>query len=141
MKETGNTAPSTGSFVRSSKPRLSWAIRPAASGCPVRTRWCVFRQPILSRLGTPPSRPSSCDQPSSDGLRRTSRIRYLLADEVKLGKTIEAGLIMRELKLYGRVARTLVIPPKGLVTQWVAEMQTHFGMLPLLLIRLDGNRE
>jgi hypothetical protein len=71
----------------------------------------------------------------------SDRIRYLLADEVKLGKTIEAGLIMRELKLCGRVARTLVIPPKGLVTQWVAEMQTHFGMLPLLLIRLDGNRE
>jgi superfamily II DNA or RNA helicase len=54
------------------------------------------------------------------------RIRYLLADEVGLGKTIEAGLIMRELKLRGQVLRTLVIAPKGLVTQWVAEMQTHF---------------
>lgn len=57
----------------------------------------------------------------------SDRIRYLLADEVGLGKTIEAGLIMRELKLRGLVARTLVIAPKGLVTQWVAEMQTHFG--------------
>jgi len=54
------------------------------------------------------------------------RIRYMLADEVGLGKTIEAGLIMRELKLRGQVVRTLVIAPKGLVTQWVAEMQTHF---------------
>ena len=54
------------------------------------------------------------------------RVRYLLADEVGLGKTIEAGLIMRELKLRGLVKRTLVIAPKGLVTQWVAEMQTHF---------------
>ena len=57
----------------------------------------------------------------------SDRIRYLLADEVGLGKTIEAGLIMRELKLRGLVARTLVIAPKGLITQWVAEMQTHFG--------------
>ncbi len=55
------------------------------------------------------------------------RVRYLLADEVGLGKTIEAGLIMRELKLRGLVKRTLVIAPKGLVSQWVAEMRTHFN--------------
>lgn len=55
------------------------------------------------------------------------RIRYLLADEVGLGKTIEAGLIMRELKLRGRVKRVLVVAPKGLATQWIAEMQTHFN--------------
>lgn len=55
------------------------------------------------------------------------RIRYLLADEVGLGKTIEAGLVMRELKLRGLVLRTLVVAPKGLATQWVAEMQTHFN--------------
>ena len=55
------------------------------------------------------------------------RVRYLLADEVGLGKTIEAGLIIRELKLRGLIRRTLVIAPKGLVTQWIAEMQTHFN--------------
>ena len=55
------------------------------------------------------------------------RVRYLLADEVGLGKTIEAGLIMRELKIRGLVKRTLVIAPKGLVTQWVVEMRTHFN--------------
>ncbi len=65
------------------------------------------------------------------------RVRYLLADEVGLGKTIEAGLIMRELKLRGLVTRTLVIAPKGLVTQWVAEMQTHFNEDFRLLIPSD----
>lgn len=55
------------------------------------------------------------------------RVRYLLADEVGLGKTIEAGLVMRELKLRGLVRRTLVVAPKGLVPQWVTEMQTHFN--------------
>ena len=55
------------------------------------------------------------------------RVRYLLADEVGLGKTIEAGLILRELKLRGLVKRTLVIAPKGLVNQWVSEMRFHFG--------------
>ncbi len=65
------------------------------------------------------------------------RVRYLLADEVGLGKTIEAGLILRELKLRGLVSRILVIAPKGLVTQWVAEMSTHFNEDFRLLIPSD----
>lgn len=55
------------------------------------------------------------------------RVRYLLADEVGLGKTIEAGLILRELKLRGMVRRVLVVAPKSLVRQWQAEMRLHFG--------------
>jgi SNF2 family DNA or RNA helicase len=55
------------------------------------------------------------------------RVRYLLADEVGLGKTIEAGLILRELKLRGMVQRTLVVAPKGLLSQWVGEMRFHFN--------------
>ncbi len=62
------------------------------------------------------------------------RVRYLLADEVGLGKTIEAGLIMRELKLRGLVRRILVVVPKGLAQQWIAEMWTHFGERFQLLI-------
>lgn len=56
-----------------------------------------------------------------------TQIRYLLADEVGLGKTIEAGLVMRELKLRGLVRRILVVAPKGIATQWVSEMQVHFN--------------
>ncbi|WP_370060136.1 DEAD/DEAH box helicase, partial [Neptunomonas phycophila] len=66
-----------------------------------------------------------------------SQVRYLLADEVGLGKTIEAGLIMRELKLRGLVRRILVVAPKGLVTQWVSEMQVHFNEQFELLIPGD----
>lgn len=55
------------------------------------------------------------------------QVRYLFADEVGLGKTIEAGLVMRELKLRGLAKRILVCAPKGLVGQWVSEMQTHFN--------------
>jgi SNF2 family DNA or RNA helicase len=46
---------------------------------------------------------------------------------VGLGKTIEAGLVLRELKLRGRAKRILVVAPKGLVRQWQAEMRQHFG--------------
>ena len=56
-----------------------------------------------------------------------NNIRYILADEVGLGKTIEAGLIIKELKTRGLVRRVLVVCPTGLVTQWSAEMQEKFG--------------
>ena len=73
------------------------------------------------------------------------RIRYLLADEVGLGKTIEAGLILRELKIRGLVRRILVVAPAGLVLQWQSEMKGHFGedfrlILPSSLTRAAAGR-
>lgn len=56
-----------------------------------------------------------------------NNIRYILADEVGLGKTIEAGLIIKELKTRGLIKRILIVCPKGLVTQWNLEMQEKFG--------------
>ncbi|HHV38841.1 MAG TPA: DEAD/DEAH box helicase [Tepidimicrobium sp.] len=56
-----------------------------------------------------------------------NNIRYILADEVGLGKTIEAGMIIKELKARGLVKRILVVCPKGLVTQWEREMDEKFG--------------
>ncbi len=53
-------------------------------------------------------------------------IRYILADEVGLGKTIEAGMVIKELKTRGLIRRILVVCPTGLVTQWAAEMQEKF---------------
>lgn len=55
-----------------------------------------------------------------------NNIRYILADEVGLGKTIEAGMVIKELKARGLVKRALVVCPTGLVTQWSAEMQEKF---------------
>ncbi|MQN00458.1 MAG: DEAD/DEAH box helicase [bacterium LCO1.1] len=56
----------------------------------------------------------------------TNNIRYILADEVGLGKTIEAGMIIKELQSRGLVQRVLVVCPTGLVTQWASEMQEKF---------------
>ena len=56
-----------------------------------------------------------------------NNVRYLLADEVGLGKTIEAGLIIKELKTRGLIKRILVVCPKGLVTQWHIEMKEKFN--------------
>ena len=56
------------------------------------------------------------------------RGRVLLADEVGLGKTIEAGMVLKEYLLRGMVERVLVLAPASLVGQWREELETKFGM-------------
>lgn len=58
---------------------------------------------------------------------RVMRGRVLLADEVGLGKTIEAGLIIKELKLRGLIKKILVLVPASLTTQWQEELKVHFS--------------
>ncbi|WP_200891843.1 DEAD/DEAH box helicase [Anaerocellum danielii] len=57
----------------------------------------------------------------------SDKVRFVLADEVGLGKTIEAGLIMKELKLRGLIKRILILAPKGLILQWQEEMKEKFS--------------
>ncbi|MDB6040157.1 MAG: SNF2-related protein, partial [Verrucomicrobiales bacterium] len=54
--------------------------------------------------------------------------RLLLADEVGLGKTIEAGLILHRLLLTGRAQRILILVPEPLVNQWFVEMLRKFNL-------------
>jgi superfamily II DNA or RNA helicase len=56
------------------------------------------------------------------------RGRVLLADEVGLGKTIEAGMVFKEYLLRGMAERVLVLTPATLVGQWQEEMATKFGI-------------
>ncbi len=53
-------------------------------------------------------------------------IRYLLADEVGLGKTIEAGIILRQIRLDAPDARIAVVAPDALVRQWREELDSRF---------------
>jgi SNF2 family DNA or RNA helicase len=53
--------------------------------------------------------------------------RFILADEVGLGKTIEAGLIIKELKARGVADRVLILAPSGIVSQWQFELKTKFN--------------
>ena len=55
--------------------------------------------------------------------------RVLLADEVGLGKTIEAGLILHRLHLSGRAGRVLILLPEPLIHQWFVEMWRRFNLL------------
>lgn len=56
------------------------------------------------------------------------RVALLLADAVGLGKTIQAGMVLRELMLRRRIRRILVICPAALRTQWRDEMQDKFAL-------------
>jgi len=55
--------------------------------------------------------------------------RVLLADEVGLGKTIEASLILHRLHLTGRAGRVLILVPEPLVHQWFVELLRRFNLL------------
>lgn len=53
--------------------------------------------------------------------------RMILADEVGLGKTIEAGLILKELRTRGSLQRVLIVTPASLLTQWRTELSSKFN--------------
>jgi superfamily II DNA or RNA helicase len=57
---------------------------------------------------------------------RQPRIRFLLADDPGAGKTIMAGLLLKELKLRGAVTRTLIVAPANLAPQWQRELGEKF---------------
>jgi superfamily II DNA or RNA helicase len=56
------------------------------------------------------------------------RVNLLIADDVGLGKTIEAGLVAQELMLRQRVRRILIICPSALQIQWQEQMRDKFGL-------------
>ena len=66
-------------------------------------------------------------------------VRMMLADEVGMGKTIEAGLVLKEMKLRGMIERILVLAPKSLMLQWIAEMKALFDEEFELVLPGDWN--
>jgi hypothetical protein len=61
-----------------------------------------------------------------DYLLKTARVRFLLADDAGAGKTIMAGLLIRELKLRGLAERILIVGPSNLMFQWQRELKEKF---------------
>lgn len=70
---------------------------------------------------------------------RMPRVSLLLADDVGLGKTIEAGLVLTELILRRRVRRLLVLCPASLRSQWRQEMQDKFSLSFEIIDRCASN--
>ena len=81
----------------------------------------------------------------ADEVSRREYPRVLLADEVGLGKTIEAGLILHRMLLDGRVSSALIIVPDNLLYQWLLEMRRrfnlHFSIIDSDLFSIDGSEQ
>lgn len=72
--------------------------------------------------------PSDDDPQGMRGLLDQPRLRFLLADDAGAGKTIMAGLYIREMLLRGLLHRVLVVPPAGLVDNWERELWNLFRL-------------
>src|SRR5689334_23854140 len=61
-----------------------------------------------------------------DYLLKLARVRFLLADDAGAGKTIMAGLLIKELELRGLAERVLIVCPSNLAFQWQRELRDKF---------------
>ncbi|MFQ5796878.1 MAG: DEAD/DEAH box helicase, partial [Candidatus Bipolaricaulia bacterium] len=68
-----------------------------------------------------------------DYFLKVARVRFLLADDAGAGKTIMAGLLIRELKLRGLAERILIVSPSNLTFQWQRELKEKFDEKFLVL--------
>ncbi len=75
-----------------------------------------------------------------DYLLKLARIRFLLADDAGAGKTIMAGLLVRELELRGLAERILIVCPANLAFQWQRELKEKFDE-KFLVIKGDDIRD
>lgn len=71
---------------------------------------------------------------------RLTTVRLLIADDVGIGKTIEAGLIARELMDRGEIARLAVLCPPHLVDQWQSELEARFNLQAVALTSASAAR-
>ena len=118
---------------------LLQATSDATASSPTAHRWYAlnlraqaFRTPpTFDTLLAPPVlydriRPHAYQLRVVEQVLREKAPAAILADEVGLGKTIEAGIIYKELVLRGLVRSALILAPKALLSQWQAEMLEHF---------------
>lgn len=76
-----------------------------------------------------------------DHMLKLARIRFLLADDAGAGKTIMAGLLIRELKLRGLAERILILCPANLSFQWQRELNEKFQEKKFVVLKGDDIRD
>jgi SNF2 family DNA or RNA helicase len=94
-------------------------------------RWGAISQADDTALQSPFRRGIEIDDYQLDPVVRAlqmPRVNLLIADDVGLGKTIEAGLVVQEMILRHRVRSVLIVCPSSLQVQWQEEMRDKFGL-------------
>ena len=103
--------------------------------CTTATRPDLFQAPFRAGI--------QLDAYQMEPLRKAlllPRVNLFIADDTGLGKTIEAGLIARELLLRRKVKRIVVAAPPSVLEQWKAELEDRFGLLFEILDRAYVSR-
>ncbi|MCB1204765.1 MAG: DEAD/DEAH box helicase family protein [Verrucomicrobiae bacterium] len=106
----------------SDDPRL-WALRQSAIRAQHEARASEVRGLVGGRVSLIPHQLFIAEE-----VANRAAPRVLLADEVGLGKTIEACLILHRLHLCGRASRVLILVPDALVNQWFVELYRRFSL-------------
>jgi len=106
----------------SDDPRL-WALRQWAIRAQHEARASEVRGLVGGRISLIPHQLFIAEE-----VANRAAPRVLLADEVGLGKTIEACLILHRLHLCGRASRVLILVPDALVNQWFVELYRRFSL-------------
>ena len=131
-------APDTG--VRLEPPGTGTGPEPATSlplspGDRQRQVWTLIqRAPSLPAGGAQVGETTAAIEPWPHQVRAFERLyahwppKLLIADEVGLGKTIQAGLLLRQAWLAGRAKRILILAPKALLRQWQIELREKFNL-------------
>ncbi|WP_431218528.1 DISARM system SNF2-like helicase DrmD [Leifsonia xyli] len=106
-------------------------------------RWGALTSADPRTLQAPFRSSASVEAYQLEPLRRaidSPRANMLLADDVGLGKTIEAGLVIQELLLRHRARSVIVVCPAGLVIKWQEELRDKFG-LQFEIVNLETMKE
>lgn len=98
----------------------AWAELEDLRDAPTKAKWTA--------VGTAPAEPLPHQANLIDRVVSTYPRGYLLADEVGLGKTIEAGLVLRELMLSGAAKKALLLVPASVMKQWQEELREKIGL-------------
>jgi superfamily II DNA or RNA helicase len=93
---------------------------------------------LAAVYGVPPTPDEPRGRP---GLLDHARLRFLLADDAGAGKTVMAGLVIREMLLRRQVKRVLIVPPAGLVGNWERELRNLFRLRFRILSGADARHD
>ena len=122
--------------VGTGPPDLAASTKPATSSIDIRRRvWSyIKRAPTLPNGGALVGEATCAVDPWPHQVRAFERLyrlitpRLLIADEVGLGKTIEAGMLLRQMWLAGRARRILILTPAAVMRQWQLELREKFNL-------------
>ena len=124
--------PGAAILERASMPELSGFDSPARLDAFLNAvRWGAISQADTSALQAPFRSGVEIDDYQLDPLSRAiqmPRVNLLIADDVGLGKTIEAGLVVQEMLLRHRARSVLVVCPSSIQIQWRDQMRDKFGL-------------